>query len=196
MVPSVKVASRAFVLEPSSTPIMVLGEGIHPLIYDDMRAEADAMGLAMHAPVLQTSTEIVEVLDVVIKNSATIAEVLQNGLPVLQDLRDITAKALRLYQKYRFRFPNGEKHPNPPSDRIKVSTTTLFEDGAQLKFSQWVSADDNLLDDPEQQIDKMREYKDYLENAEMAKGCRQKSLLQIMAARSWQAARYDVTLLA
>ena len=168
MVPPAKVASRAFVLEPSSTPKMVLGEGIHPLMYADIRAEADAMGIAMDGPILQASTEIVEFLDIVIKNSATIADVLRDGLPVLQELRDITAKALRLYQKYRFRFPDGEQHPNPPSNRIKVSTTALFQDETQIKFSEWVSADDSLHDDPGELIDKMGKYKEYLQKAEMA----------------------------
>ena len=169
MVPSVKLSSRAFVLEPSSTPIIVLGESIHPLMYDDVRAEADAMGLAMGAPILQASAEIVEFLDVVIKSSATITEVLQNGLPVLQEWRDITAKALRLYQKYRFRLPNGEKVPNPPSDRIKVSTSVVFEDETQMNFSEWVSEDESLREDPLELIDKMRNYKEYLQKAEIAR---------------------------
>lgn len=169
MVPPAKVASRAYVLEPSSTPIMVVGEGIHPLMYDDIRAEADAMGLAMDAPILQASTEIVEFLDIVIKNSATIVNVMQDGLPVLQELRDITVKALRLYQKYRFRFPDGKQHPDPPSNRIKVSMTALFKDETQITFSEWVSADDSLHDDPEELIEKMRKYKEYLQKAEMAR---------------------------
>ena len=85
---------------------MVVGESIHPLMYDDIRAEAAAIGLEMAEPILQASTEVVEFLDIVLKNSATIAEVMQNGLPILQELRDIAAGALRLYQKYRFRFPD------------------------------------------------------------------------------------------
>ena len=74
-----------------------------------------------------------------------------------------------MYQKYRFRFPDGKQHPDPPSNRIKVSMTALFKDETQITFSEWVSADDSLHDDPEELIEKMRKYKEYLQKAEMAR---------------------------
>ena len=79
------------------------------------------------------------------------------------------AGVLALYEKYRFRGPGFQKHPNPPPSSPKVSLSVVFKDGSVVQYTKQFPPDDSLEgEDFENAIHKMVEYKEYLQDAEIA----------------------------